>query len=423
MIGSEVDLAPEFQKAKEELKQNYTDAGLLLVDENERDFILQYQDTAFRVTEKDIKEYAIAAPLRQKGQADPVECSVVTTAYREQVVQPLDPIRWRYLPPLEMGFVFGDPDGDEMYASVGAASRHFANFFRFDPTYLDICLERMTYAPKAGQPIDIRQGFYRPPTIRVYHIGEKDIKSALKSSTDILNYCLFELAYLKHLPVGLAQEWPARRRLQDDDFKFAEEFEGAQLPMPPADFNADVVQFYQLAASSRIPVLQFWSYYQVIEHYFVRVSDEDLHRQLSNRLKDPRFKPTSTQLDRLIQDVLDHMDTVDTLQMLTAVLEKFVDETELIAFIKDYEAHLGEPFYTKRRRIFGEDVHVKLSRGSVFENVARTIIAIRHNLMYSPDRTSRTARNISFEQLTEIIRPEIPLMKFLAERVIIGSAS
>jgi indole-3-glycerol phosphate synthase len=51
------------------------------------------------------------------------------------------------------------------------------------------------------------------------------------------------------------------------------------------------------------------------------------------------------------------------------------------------------------------------------------IMAIRQTLVFSPDRFSRTARNITFEQLTDTVRLEIPLMKFLAERVIIGSAS
>jgi hypothetical protein len=105
------------------------------------------------------------------------------------------------------------------------------------------------------------------------------------------------------------------------------------------------------------------------------------------------------------------------------VLDKYVDAEELIAFIRQYEAYLGDDMYTRRRRVFGEDVQVKLSADSVMEQVARTVMAIRQTLVFSPDRFSRTARNITFEQLTDTVRLEIPLMKFLAERVIIGSAS
>jgi hypothetical protein len=413
----------EFHKAKTALKTGYTAAGFEIVDEYEQEFVVQYNNIPFAVTAEDIREYSAGEGLRTAGQALPVECSFVTPGYREQVVQPLDPIRWRYLPPLEMGFVFGEPSDDALYVTVGAATSQFVNFFRFDPTYMRICLERLLRAPALEQPVDIRHGLYKPPTIRVHNIPETDVKATLKHATDVIEFCLFELSYLKHLPVGLAHEWPARRRMEDDGFKFGDEFTANALPLPPAEFNADIVQFYQLGVASRIPVLQFWSYYQVLEYFFVRASDEHLHRQLAARLKDPRFRPTSTQLDRLVQDVLDHLDIVDEVQMLKNVLDKFVDTDDLIAFIQEYQSFLGDDLYTRRRRLFGEDVQIRLSADSVTDNVARTIMAIRQALIFSSNRFSRTARNISFEQMTEMIRPEIPLMKFLAERVIIGSAA
>ena len=296
------------------------------------------------------------------------------------------------------------------------------NFFRFDPVYMEICKERLARAPITDDPIDIRQGFYKPPTIQTHNINEKTVKAALKQSNATIDFCLFELAYLKHIPVGIADEWPARRRLEDDSFRFGDDFEGHRLPMPPAEFQADILQFYQLGASSRIPVLQFWSFYQILEFFFVSASDEGLHHQLASRLKDPRFKPTATQLDRMVQDVVDHLDEVDEVQMLKSVLEKFVEEDELIAFIEQYESYLGDNLYTKRRRLFGEDVQIKLGPDAVMEQTARTIVAVRRALVFSPDRFSRTARNVTFEQLTDTVRDEIPLMKFLAERVIIGSA-
>jgi hypothetical protein len=124
-----------------------------------------------------------------------------------------------------------------------------------------------------------------------------------------------------------------------------------------------------------------------------------------------------------VQDVIDHLDQVDEVQMVRNVLDRYLDDDELIAFIEAYETYLGEELYTRRRRLFGEDIQVRLVPGAVTEGVARTIMAIRQTLIFSSDRFSRTARGISFEQVTEAIRSEIPLMKFLAERVIIGSAS
>ena len=412
-----------FHQAKAALMDGYARAGLEIVRRADTEFVVSYNGIPFVVTGDDIDDYADCASVRSNGAAQPVECSLIARDYREHVVHPLDPIRWRYLPPLELGFVFGDSEGDDMYVTVGAATTTFVNYFRFDPMYLSICLERMARAPVSDRPLDIREGFYRPPTIRVHRLGQPSTAAALRVSSQIIEYCLFELSYLKHLPVGLASEWPARRRLQDDGFKFGPEFDGNNLPMPPASFNADVIQFYQLGSSSRIPVLQFWGFYQVLEYYFVRVSDEALHRDLANRLKDPRFKPTPTQLSRLVQDVVDHMDVMDKTQMLLNVLDRYVDPNDVIEFIRAYQDYLGDELYTRRRRVFGEDVQVRLDPETVLEMVARTVMALRQAMVYSPDRFSRTARSVSFDQLTDFVRLEIPLLKFLAERVIIGSAS
>lgn len=413
----------EFEQAKNALRDGYVVAGMEVVDEGERQLILRYQNSTFLVSEEDIEEYAESEHLRLTATIAPGECGLVSADYREQVVQPLDPIRWRHLPPLEMGFVFGSPDEDDLYVTIGAPSAEFLNYFRFDPVYLEICLERMQRAPDSEKPLDIRQGFYRLPTVQVHNINEKDSEAALKRSSSVIEYCFFELSYLKQLPVGLADEWPARRRLGGDTFKFQEDVAENLLPMPPADFNADVVSFYQLGMSSRIPVLQYWAYYQVLEYFFVRTYDESLHKGLADRLKDPRFKPSSAQLDRIVQDVVDHLDAADETAMLDAVLKKYVEPGEVIEFIKQYEAHLGEDLYTKRRRLFGEDIEVKLDKDTVLENVARTIHALRATLLFSSDRFSRTARSVSYSKISETVAPEVPLMKFLAERVIIGSAT
>lgn len=409
----------DFDEARQALRDQYAAAGFAVVEERDRQIELEYKDIPFVVTEEDINEYV---DCQMPAEVGPEECGLVTPDYREQVVQPLDPIRWRYLPPLEMGFVFGDPQSGETYLTVGAATTAFTNFFRFDPVYMEICRERMAHAPVNGSPTDIRRGLYRPPTIRVHGLGKKTIKDALAVSGELIDYCLFELSYLKHLPVGLARQWPARRRMEDDGFKFGGEIEGNVLPLPRVEFDIDVIQFYQLGMASRLPVLQFWAFYQVLERHFVESSDEILHRKLAARLNDPRFKPSSTQLDRVVQDVLDHLGETGDVEMLRHVLEKYVSEEELIAFIREYEEYLGAEHYTRRRRLFGEDLQVRLSPGTVIDNVARTVMTIRHTLVFSADRQSRTSRNIGFDQLAELLEPEIPLMKFLAERVIIGSA-
>jgi len=322
-------------------------------------------------------------------------------------------------------FVFGNPDGESLYVEIGPASKFFIHFFRFDKTYIQNSLGRTSVLFRQSEMSDIRNHLYVPITIRIHNIPETSIKAALSHTSPIIESCLFELSYLKHIQVRLSEEWPNKeRRLQKAErFEFGEQIRGNKLSLPTARFNSDIVSFYHLGMSNDIPVLQFLAFYQVLEYYFVSVSDEQLYSKLSRQLKDPKFNTTPQNLDRLIQEVLDHGHITDEVEMLKNVLNKFIDEAELIEFIKAYEDYLGEKPYTKKRDVFGEEIEIKLAKGHVFGNVAKTIKTVRNALVHSSDSYGRSARHIPFSKSTEIVKREIPLVKFLAERIIIASAA
>jgi hypothetical protein len=152
------------------------------------------------------------------------------------------------------------------------------------------------------------------------------------------------------------------------------------------------------------------------------VSDEQLYNKLSRRINDPKFSTSSSNLDRIIQDTLTHKRETDETEMLKLVLNKFVDEGELIAFIKEYETWLDENLYTKKRSMFGENIEVKADSGHVVGNVAKRVKIIRNALVHSSDRYERNQRYIPTTSAENMIRQEVPLMKYLAEKVIIASA-
>lgn len=419
----------EFNEAKAVLKKGYLAAGLELVDEESEGLIFKYRDVLFRIIKEDITEYASSEKFRFSLKVAPVECGICSPTYREQIVQPLWP-GGRY--PLwirDRKFVFGDHNADRLHVEIDTASMQFINYFRFDEAYLQLCLRRRMRSPilrhtSDSKPSDIREYLYMPSTIRVYNIPETSTEMALERSSAVIEACLFELAYLKHIPLGLTDEWPIRRRdPRAMPFEFSESVRGNQLPIPAANFNTDIIRFYQLGMSSDVPVLQFLAFYQVLEYFFITISEEQLYNKLTRRLNDPKFETTSRYLDRLIQDVHNHNRSTDETEMLKRVLYKFVDETELIEFIQAYEHYLGDKLYTKRRNLFGEEVEVKLTQGHVMGNVAKTVKAVRNALVHSSDRYERSARHIPFSESTEVVKREIPLVKFLAERVIIASAT
>ena len=169
------------------------------------------------------------------------------------------------------------------------------------------------------------------------------------------------------------------------------------------------------------PVIQFLSFYQVLEYYFVSISEEQLYTKLSQRINDLKFSTSPRNLDRLIQDTLTHKRETDETEMLKNVLIRFVDEDEIIEFIKAYEEYLDDNLYTKKRTIFGEAVEIWLNPGHVTGNLAKRIKIIRNALVHSSDRYERQQRYIPTYGSEKMIRNEIPLLRFFAEKVIIGS--
>jgi hypothetical protein len=170
------------------------------------------------------------------------------------------------------------------------------------------------------------------------------------------------------------------------------------------------------------PVNQFLSFYHVLEYFFVTVADAQLYEKLSRRINDPKFSTSSTNLDRIIQDTLTHKRETDETEMLKLVLGKYLDTTELIEFIRAYEEYLDERIYTKKRSLFDETVEVVLDSGHVVSNIAKRVKIIRNALVHSSDRYDRKQIFVPTSDAEKMIRREVPLIQYIAEKVIIASA-
>lgn len=415
----------DFGEAKDYLKNAYIQAGLNLTDEHPEELFFRWprrERMVVRISQQEIAEYAEFEGLRPTFEKSPGECGICSPDYREHMVTRYDPRR--FIRRRDRVFAFGEPGGEDLYAEVGPATMLFVNFFRFDEAYCQLSIERMgrLYVRRhEDESVDMCDALYRPLTVRVHRLRARSVEAALKRSSPVIDACLFVLSYGQNITLTLEEEWP-RRRPRARPFQFGEPIRGSKLPLPQVTFNPDIVRFYQRGVGTDDPVHQFLSFYHVLEYYFVAVSDEQLYTKLSRRINDPRFSTTPSHLGRVIQDTIEHRRETNETEMLKLVLKKYVDEGELIEFIEAYEEYLAEKLYTKRRTIFGESIEVRLGPGHVAGNLAKRVKLIRNALVHSSDRYERQQRYIPTTKAEKMIRREIPLMKYLAERVIIASA-
>ena len=261
----------------------------------------------------------------------------------------------------------------------------------------------------------------RPITIKVINFNAPDIETAVQKSDAIIESCLFQLSYMKHITGLPAEEWPMKRETAQP-FYFEEPVRDNKMDFPRIICNSDVLRFYQRGMSTDDPVLRFLSFYQVLEYYFLEVSDELLYDKLARRLKDPKFTISTKDLDGIIVEVTKHKGETDETEMLKVVLNKYLDDEILINFIEAYESHFSEKIYTKKQNIFGTDLEVKLQSGHISGNLAKRIKTVRNALVHASDRYERSERYIPNRENEAIVKREVPLLKFLAEKVMIASS-
>ena len=104
------------------------------------------------------------------------------------------------------------------------------------------------------------------------------------------------------------------------------------------------------------------------------------------------------------------------------MLKTYLNESEAIDFIKEFHANINYDYYTRRINLFGEAVHIQLKRGHVWGEIAKRIYAIRNAIVHSSEKYSRDERFIPFSEYREIVQRELPLIRFLAEQIILATS-
>lgn len=301
--------------------------------------------------------------------------------------------------------------------TIGTASMIFALAF-FDSTeYEQFFRARLE---KRLTVISIRRITYlmwQPTTATYTAKGRKTPANLKEVGLSTIKNCLFKVAVEEHDCFAV---WtPRSRRLKTTYLD--EEVDDDTIPR--SDYDEDVVSYYKVAKASPFPSQSFLAYYHVLEYHFLRVAEDLLHHRLTAMLNDPRFKTSRTGLDKLISVVRGQDARSDETEMLRNVLNRYVQESDLIDFINRIESKAGEKLYTKKRKIFGEHLEISTREGHALSNAATVLKHVRNAIVHSSDRYNRDECHIPLSSSEETIEEFIPLVRYFAERVIYGTAT
>lgn len=232
-----------------------------------------------------------------------------------------------------------------------------------------------------------------------------------------LEACLFKLSVEK------SECWDFAKKRKRRSFTFYEEQEGEELHIPTANYDSNMLKYFKVAVSSQFPSQSFLSFYHVLEYNFLSVSDEALQGKLKAHINSTSFQGSGEHLEKVISIVKKHSDNSDETEMLMRVLRKYVDEEELITFISEVEVKAEEKMYTKSHEVFGDRFQVQLKADHAISNVAKMLKHVRNALVHSSDRYNREDCHIPLTDSENVVENYIPLVRFLAEKVIYAKSS
>ncbi len=103
-------------------------------------------------------------------------------------------------------------------------------------------------------------------------------------------------------------------------------------------------------------------------------------------------------------------------RLLQAVLEDHLNIAEVRDWITEFDKQ-NSAYFTTERNVFAKDMKVDISDDELFPTIATRIYHIRNVLVHNKE--GEDARFIPFSGQEKDLRKEIPLLLYLAERLII----
>lgn len=200
---------------------------------------------------------------------------------------------------------------------------------------------------------------------------------------------------------------------------------------PKLIYKQALVEQYHMAASSDDPLIQFIGYYHILEYFFEEVYKKELIRLVREEIIRPEF---SVNNDNQLAKIIDKIGNKSSLytfanerEALKLTLKDFVMLDKVIDKLTYYTSEYVD-YYKDNKVPFSGGVKVDLISDDkeIFEKLANRIYETRTSIIHSKSNELKSENKKRFIYSpfkdSEALSKEIPLIKALAEEVIINSA-
>lgn len=238
------------------------------------------------------------------------------------------------------------------------------------------------------------------------------------------NAFLFQIGYnldIALVPQRFLEEISRRGRI-----KRMRRSEIGDLDPPRRNYNESLVHRYLLAVSAENPVIEYLSYYHILEHFYEDVFNEDLLDTVKKSITDPSFSyKRKKDIEKVITIVKKSIKvggeriTFSELEALKLCIKKYVSLSDLKNKISEYDQEFLI-YYKSNKVSFSNGSEINFDDNEIFiKKLSNRIYSTRNALVHSKDNGK--SKYTPFKDDKSLVK-EIPLMRFISEMVIINNS-
>lgn len=197
--------------------------------------------------------------------------------------------------------------------------------------------------------------------------------------------------------------------------------------IPLREYNLDVLSYYKLAFSSNDPYIKYISFYHIMEYYFDEVFKQKIVSNIIDKITHPDF---SYKEDDKVYELVTFIkgkvrDNGEDGQgneraSLVYVLKEYIDISELMDRIDKISSD-GYQYYQNHTVSFCDGSKIGWNDGKgVYSCLANRIYNTRNALIHSKSGKKNKMYKPYRDEM--ILQKEIPLVRVIAEMIIINSS-
>lgn len=276
---------------------------------------------------------------------------------------------------------------------------------------------------------DLLNDFYRLPlTLKV----ECSKKKTLEEFEVLCNSYLFNIAYnlgVVYKPVGSQDDiLPERIRRSNNRTGRLDE-----IDPPKLKYKKELIDQYNMGLSSNYPFIEFLCYFHIMEYFFDDVYKEELVKNVQNEIMSPKFSAKRqkdiVKLIGIIQKKIKNNNIefqVNEQEALELTLRRFIPLEELKDNITDFDATLLSYYHENKVKFSNGDEFdlVDSNNDKLYKKMALRIYKTRNAIVHSKSNDLRDKERGVYTPFMDepILAKEIPLMRIIAEIIMITSA-